>query len=337
MRPAAALALAALVALPFPRPARGASLLPSAEELLDRLLLEPDASYEGRVLVTQWFGKRARSEELVVRHRAPRLLRREYLSPDGAVERVAVSDGETERILDPRSGRVVSGDAVGSYEKSLPPERERELLLANYELTVATGEAVASRPIWMLAFKPRAVGKPWQTLSLDRQTGVLLGVKRYLPGRRLAAASRFIHFDPAQTPDEALFVLPDSSAPVAAPGLSPDFMSHEQLDLVPGAKGRFPTSLPGGFAFESGDSFLVKGHAVRHARYTDGVAAVSLFHADRPFKLPPGGTVAVPALAGALGVTRAGRVFQWKGASGHYLLLGDVSRSLLERMSSGLR
>jgi hypothetical protein len=310
---------------------------PAPEALLDRMLAEPDAAYEGRVVVTQWYGKGSRSEEIVVRHRPP-LLRREFLNPDGSVARISVSDGEAERILDPRTGRQVSGDAVGAYLRALPPERERELLRANYELSSATGEAVASRPVWVLVFAPREEGKPSLSFSLDRETGVVLGLRRNTPGRRrLASSARFLRFEPNTSSDPALFALPDSSAAVAAPGLSPDFMTRDDLNKAGGAL--FPESLPGGFAFESGDGLTVKGHVVRHARYTDGVTAVSLFHADRPFRAPAGGgAIAETAALGgsALSLTSAGRILQWKGSGGSFLLMGDVSRTLLERLAKSL-
>src|SRR5579859_659895 len=113
---------------------------PDPVALLDAVLAPPTVPYQGHMMITQWYGKtragqtRTRAEEMTVHVLPPDRVRREYLSLDGTVERISISDGELESVRLVRSGKTVVGDAVGRYEKVLPPKVERETLLSNYEL-----------------------------------------------------------------------------------------------------------------------------------------------------------------------------------------------------------
>jgi len=149
-----------------------AAEVPSPEALLDAVLAAPAIPYQGRVMVTQWFGKQTRAEEIRVYVLPPDHVRREFLSPDGAVTRISVSDGDIENVRLVRSGKTVRGDAARSYDKVLPPEKERELLTANYKLSAGAGEKVAGRPTWKLTLEPKIPGKSWQTFWVDHETTV---------------------------------------------------------------------------------------------------------------------------------------------------------------------
>src|SRR5208282_1902098 len=136
--------LAALLAAVCAAPAF-AQTLPEGGALLDSALAAPSVSYQGHVMITQWYGKQTRAEEMLVRVLPPDRVRREFLAPDGTVERVSISDGDRESVLLVRSGKTVLGNAVRSDEKVLAPELERETLLSNYDLSVSTAERVAGR------------------------------------------------------------------------------------------------------------------------------------------------------------------------------------------------
>lgn len=226
-------------------------------------------------MVTQWYGNQTRAEEMRVHFAPPASVRREFLNPDGTVARVSVSDGDTERLV--RGGKIVVGDAVRSYEKVMPPEREKELLLANYELTSSTADKIAGRPVWLLVLRPKISGKAWQSMTLDQETRVVLRVKRYLPKRPFASQASFTTFEPSKPQESSLFQLEDSKAPtISAHGMEPDFMTLEQLAQKTGRASRLPAELPGGFVFESADAFKVGKGSVAHARYTDGLTVLSL-------------------------------------------------------------
>lgn len=326
-----------------PAPARAeAPALPDPGQLLDSVLNPPQVSYEGRMMVTHWFGRQTRAEEVRIYHKPPDKTRREFLNPDGSVSRITVSDGNREEVHLLKQRKIVQGDAVKIYDKLMSPETERKLLFKNYRLSVLKRDQVAGRSAWVLEMAPLAPGKPFQRLWIDEETRVVLENKRFIPRKPFAALSRFNRFEPRQGLDDGLFKLElASGAAVAGKGLEPDFMSLDELKTATGNSANFPDALPGGFVFESADFLVVGKSTVRQARYTDGLAVVSLFATDRPVRLPKKGILAAaPAAAkGArtLRLSSSGEVLSWKRGRQHYTLIGDLSRDSLESMASGLK
>jgi outer membrane lipoprotein-sorting protein len=290
-------------------------------------------------MVTQWYGKQTRAEEMRVYVHAPDKIRREFLTPDGTVARVSISDGDLESVHLSRAGKTVIGDAVRSYEKVLPEQLERELLLSNYELSSSTGESVAGRPTWRLTLKPKTEGKAWQAFWLDHETKIVLRSKRYLPKRSFASQAQFTSFEPRKPQPASLFdVGSSSSGAIAARNLAPDFLTLEQLNQAVGEQSGLPKTLAGGFVFESADVFPIGKSKVRHARYTDGLTVISLFITDRPVKLPKGGILpaGTSRLPGALRASRAGKLIHWQVGKRHYTMMGDVSRELFGDIAKSL-
>lgn len=315
---------------------------PDPRQLLDDAL-SPEVSFKGRMMVTHWFGKQTSAEEVEVYHGPANLYRREFLSPDGAVTRVQVSDGDVEENFSVKHNKVVSGDAVKSYEKIMKPEREMQLLLENYELSVSTKtDEVAGRKAWVLELKPKVAGKPWQKLWIDQQHGLILENKRYLPKRHYAVLSRYSRIEVDDSLDPKLFELSLSSSAVAgtAHGLEPDFMTLDELKKASGKSVSFPPALPDGFVFESSDFFPWGAQTILHARYTDGLAVLSLFQTDKPVRLPKGATAAVappPAKGSSIRLAAVGRVLSWKRGKQYFTLMGDVSSDLLQKVSASLK
>lgn len=322
---------------------QAAASAPDPRKLLDAALT-PDVAFQGRMMVTHWFGKQTQAEEVEIYHALPNLTRREFMSPDGAVQRVMISDGDTEEILSLRRQKVVAGDAVKSYNKVMRPERELELLLANYELSVATQtDEVAGRQAWILELKPKVAGKPWQKLWIDKEAGLILENKRFLPKHHYAVLSRYSRIEIDKKFDPGLFALTLSSitAAGAGSGLAPDFMTLEELRKAVGRDVDFPTALLAGFAFESADRFAYKDHEVLHARYTDGLDVLSLFQTDKPVTIPKSGTamIAPPAKGSGSGIrlSTAGRVLNIKRGKRYITLISDVSAELLQSISAKLK
>ena len=79
----------------------------------------------------------------------------------------------------------------------------------------------------------------------------------------------------------------DSATPVTQ-DMTPDFLSIDEMEKATGRETELPAELPGGFAFESADYFDVGKDMVRHLRFTDGLAVLSVFLTDKPVRLPRG-------------------------------------------------
>lgn len=329
-------ALAAVLLLPAA--AWTASTAPPAPlELLDAALSAPTVSYHGRMMITEWSGKQTRAEEVEVSYSPTNRYRWEFLRPDGTASRLAISDGTNEQILLINPGKTINGESVRNATKLMFPEREKELLLKNYRLAVSGPDTVAGRKAWVLTLDPLVAGKPHQQLWFDQNGLVILGIKRYLPKRPFATLSRFTRFElVAALPDELFAINKTSTA--AGPGeMVPDFLSIDELEKATGRETDMPDTLPGGFAFESADYFEVGKDTVRHLRYTDGLAVLSLFLTDRPVRLPADGAGLNARLSppGSMRISSMGKVFSWKRGRQHYTLLSDVSRDLLGRIADG--
>jgi outer membrane lipoprotein-sorting protein len=305
--------------------------------------LSPDVAFKGRMMVTHWFGHQTTAEEVEVYHAPPNLYRREYISPEGTVQRVQISDGDVEQNFLVRQNKTISGDAVKSYEKVMSPEREMALLLKNYELSVSTkADEVAGRKAWILELKPLVTGKSWQKLWIDQQVGLILENKKFLPKHHYAVLSRYSKIEIQKQVKPELFELTVSSNDVAGTGhgLEPDFLTLEELKKATGKNPSFPTDLPEGFAFESADYFPYRDHVVLHARYTDGLAVLSLFQTDLPVRVPKNATatLAPPTKGGgSIRLSTVGNVLNWKRGGQYFTLMGDVSKELLQSISAKLK
>ena len=326
-----------LLAVLCAAPRAAAATLPDAQALLDAALSAPDRPYQGHLTVTQWSGRQTHAEEVEVYYSPTNRYRWEFLAPDGSVTRSVVSDGANETTWLAHPGKAVTGEAVRSATKLMMPGRERELLLKNYRLSVIGPDSVAGRKAWVLVLRPLVAGKPHQLLWIDTETQIILSIKRFLPGKEFATIARFTHFKLKPAIPDATFKLSvDSAVPVTG-DMTPDFLSIDELEKTTGRETDLPDMLPGGFAFESADYFDVGKDMVRHLRFTDGLAVLSIFLTDKPVRLPRGGVSRpAPPLSppGALRLASAGKVYAFQHDRQYYTLMGDVSRDLLEHIAA---
>jgi hypothetical protein len=249
---------------------------------------------------------------------------------------VAVSDGSNETTWLVRPGKAVPGEAVRSATKLMMPEREKELLLRNYRLSVSGPDLVAGRKAWVLDLRPTVATKPHQLLWIDTETQIILSIRRYLPKKQFAAWSRFTRFDLKTPLPDSLFELRLGTATPVAEDMTPDFLSIDELEKATGRETDLPDELPGGFAFESADYFEVGKDMVRHLRFTDGLAVLSIFLTDKPVRLPAGGSLRLSSQLsppGSLRLSSAGKVFAFQRRAQYYTLMSDVSRDLLARIA----
>lgn len=315
-----------------------AAQAPAPLDILRRASAGPASAYEGHVTVTRWYGKKTRAEEANVFFSPPNLYRWEFLAPDGTPERLVVSDGRREFLVLSRQKKVLIGAAVKSAPRQ-DEERDVELITRNYRLSLSGADKRAGRPVWVVEIAPILSGKPAQKLWIDQETGALLEARRFQDKRSFAVVSRYTRFAPRESFPEGLFEYQASTgAQVDEHGLDPDYLSLEEMRRRQSVD--FPASLPGGFVFESADLLDVRGHSVRQARYTDGLASLSLFQTDKRVRLPADEASFEPPLPphpGEFGMTSGGHAYRFQRGRKHYLLLGDISRDLLQRAAAGVR
>jgi len=314
------------------------SSFPEASQLLESSLKEPQISYTGHVMITQWFGTRTFAEEAKVFHAPHNKYHWEFVSPSGHVKRVVVSDGAHEYVWLTKQNQILTGNAPKSGAKLMIPEKERELLLKNYRVSASQGETVAGRATWELKLSPVVEGKPHQLMWIDQKTDVILQIKLIGPAGSRVAVSRFTQFEPqSKLPKDTFELHLSSMVQTDEHGLDPEFLSLEDLNRSAGKRFAFPAELPGNFVYESGDAFDVEGSTVCHLRYTDGLAVLSLFETTRPVRVS--GTQKKEFSLHPLipGQFTSGKVLQWKGKRQYFTLVGDVSDELLQQIERELK
>lgn len=328
------------LALALAGPSAPAAQTPSdeqAEAVLRLALSAPKSAFSGHAIFIRWSGGQSHSQEYNIAFRPPGSYRREYLSPDGSPATLAVSDGSREWLHLIAKDQVLSGEAIKSMEKQLGPDEEERLLRENYGVSLRPQEKVAGREAWVLELRPKLPGKPSQTLMVDKATGALLSNRRFLLGRGTAALSKFTRFEPGPQPEDS-FRLPQDTAAATGHDVDPDYMTLAELEQALGGPSGFPARLRGGFTFESADFFPVGGHNVQQARYTDGLAVVSLFQTRKPVHIGSRGRPLDPAPPSpSLRLSSPGHVVRLKSHGRHFTLIGDISPSLLNEIAADLK
>jgi negative regulator of sigma E activity len=202
---------------------------------------------------------------------------------------------------------------------------------------------MAGRPCWILEIIPKEKNKHRQRVWIDQQTGVVLQIRRFRPEGRFTTLSRFVSFKPQNNLPSELFSLDKSSGPAVAHGLDPLAISLEEFKKEYGQSFSPPTELPAGFVFESANHFKVKSKDVWHLRYTDGLAALSLFLTRGPVSRPKNGQLLGDAVGdtaiGGVGqpvMYGFGKVLEWKKKHRYYILMGDVDRRWLEKIAAAI-
>lgn len=323
--------LALSIAAVFSAPSAAAPakpVLPDAVQLLDRAYAGPVQPYQGRVVLSQWSERENSSEEVNVFYLPPNRYRLEFLTPDGAVDRIVLGDGTREQVQLIKQGKTFAGYSNDISPRVIDRAEERRLLLSNYEVTVLGSEDVMGRPAWVLDLTPHADGKPSQRMWIDRETNAVLEVKRALASENAGATSRFTRFEIKKDLPTSLFGHDNTLA--STDGLA---VEHDP-DNARMAEDVERGSLSGGFALLGADLFDVRGEPVRHLRYTDGLIPVSLFVTRVP--VDSSGMRAPRASSTPLymGLSSPMHVNQWKEGSEHYTLMGEVAPELLRRMSA---
>ncbi len=305
---------------------------PAVDDLLQYVLRPPTTTYQGKIRTSLSSNGRLRTEDANVYFRPGNVYRWEFVNPEGKLSRTVVSDGTKEYVRVPGGKKVQEGAAVKSAAKLLGEDREKALLEANYKTSALPPRTEAGRSVLGLALWPKVAGKPCQEFWIDQETGVILRVKRFLPGMATSAETRFLEFTPNAALSDDLFLFKtEPGERVVAHDLDPDFLSLDALLKATGRSIHPPFNLPEGFVFESADFFEEGKTVLLQVRYTDGLAVLSLFRTEKAIQ------PAAPDIAPQPGAERLSgpiHTVQWKKGSYYYLLMGDLSKRLLETVST---
>lgn len=211
---------------------------------------------------------------------------------DVTTERLVQTDGEHQEWLR-HNGKLIcattGGPVIASQEAS-QTINQPELLEEWYELQVLGATRVASRPVTVVAVKPRDAHRYAYEFYLDSDTGLLL--KSLMVNERQALLERF---------QFATFDLNPTLADAMAPGKGcVDVTDTETEAMVPDSHWQ-PAWLPPGFTEGRQAQLLNEGDGqIISQVYTDGLARFTLFieplseeHQAEDLRAQLGPTVAV--------------------------------------------
>ncbi|MBI5596692.1 MAG: hypothetical protein HY928_11430 [Elusimicrobia bacterium] len=312
-----------------------------AARLLREALDPPAVSYSGTVSVTEARSNVPETRWLNVRYAPPGRSRRETLDRFGTVERLVVSDAETEWVWDRRLKTAWQGGSRASARPFSDPEEELALLLDNYEVRRAGEDTVAGRPCRVLEVSPRRGGAPAQTLCVDAEEGVVLRRAVFAPDGSEAFKMSFETIDLSVKPAASDFRFkPPAGTRVLKARPAPDALELEEAAGATGMLPRPPDWVPPGYVFESVSVLPYKGATLLHYRWSDGVDALSMFQSPARTRIrPPAGSrprrTKVGAAQAGLSLLADGKSLEWS-AGDRFVLMGRLSADELRKVAESV-
>lgn len=304
-----------------------------AQTVVSRAIQGSTVPYTGDLTITRWSEHGSHSEEVRVFVGGRGSYRYEFLTPSGKVGRVVAAHAGTEYVLLPGGKKILRGEQGPTGGKPLPSDRARALLLSNYRVLNRDEDDVAGRAVWSVELVPYADGKPRQQVWLDKETGVILALRRYGPSSRDAASMRFSRFEPDALFEDNFFQIDQDTHSVVR---DHDVRSADlPLSALSQGGRTYPAELPFGFVFTGGARFQLGGETVTHLTYTDGLSTVSLFETPRPVNgNPPSHDDSFPDFWAAVSAHFPTRVVHGRKGRSYYTLIGEGSESLLRALWS---
>lgn len=317
-------------------PGETAKGMPAADTVLRSMLAPTAAPYEAEL-------------ELRSAGRAPAKLRetagsggrtrRELLGPDGKPALVAVFDGKHEWVHDLRKQRLWKSGA--DWNPGLSADAESAVIAENYELRLEPGRPMLGRKVWLLELVSRASGELRRQLWIDRENGLLLRSKLLRAGGGLASETAVKKLALGARIDEKLLAFTPAKGQVPSERLAAEPSELELTRKESGLEPSLPTWLPGGFVFDDIESVPYGRKKMLHARFSDGLDAVSLFQLP-PRSRPNFGKAAVETLKlgdgkGQLAWLPEGHALSWTRDGRRFLLVGPLGAETLKRIAESVR
>jgi outer membrane lipoprotein-sorting protein len=290
---------------------------------------QENLAYSGSMLING-------SQRTRISHEGPMRQRQEFLTADGQVNDVVVSDGQIRWHYMARLKTV----KVMPLDHAHNLERRLALLQKNYRFAVMGQAHQAGRLVLLTQFTPVHRGNMVHRLWIDFETHLPLVVERRTEDGRLVDRSEYTHIDygvhfDAQT---FRFKIPEGShvesdTTVLAHGdgqtVQPKVMNfHPAL----------PRELPEGYALLSWQYFLSHTQVPTfNWRFADGMNLLSLFAIDesQAAKLPPDAKlVSTKDLNAYLLEQNGNRMLTWKAHGVSYTLVGHLPQENMLKIAT---
>lgn len=244
-------------------------------------------------------------------HLKPDKTRVTYLAPSTLAGMVTVRNGSHRWQYYPKQKRWVSCRGCPSPNSF----RVSGQLLRNYKVRITGTERVAGRDAYVVSAMPKLRGEPTHRIWIDRQRYIVLGTETKTGDGRVIRSSRFLSLslDPKDI-KPSLFQVKGNPGSVPKNGSKTGFRV-----LKPGY-------LPAGYKLIGASTSWVNGYACSHLRFSNGVDTVSLFQHQAGKMFPE-----------CEFLNKVTNVISWVKNGMHFTLMGDLSRSELQKIADSVR
>lgn len=240
-----------------------------AERVRTAYQAESRARLAGEMRTTSYLPTGELSTEVVV-YRKAGMARYEYRSPllRGLV---LIDRGGTLIRLDPTT-------RTGTVETAHRGPATVDLLLKNYQATLAGVENLLGRQTDVILLKRRQAEGPSRKLWIDRKTGTILRIEQYNSSGKLVSRSFYTSVNWNADPDDSLFTVPAGWRRVVAAQQPERHRDKLQLSRELGFTVREPSYVPPGFVLD-GFHLVYRPNRLPsvHIRYVDGLNSISIF------------------------------------------------------------
>lgn len=266
-------------------------------------------SYRGMKTAVIYTSRSPITSTLKVVHLKPDLTRTEYFTPAALAGIIMIQDGDDIWKFNPRQD-VWEHFCAGAR---ISPETIKNNALKNYNLRIVGTDHVAGRPAYVVHATPRRSGDNIR-MWVDKQHFLIVGTQVESSAGKIVNSSRFtsIDFNPGD-------ILP-SAFKVTGKVKSSSTKPCGKFDIVR------PKYVPKGYRLLGAAWMSVKGHSCAHLQYSNGANTISLFERQCSEQKP--------------GLTAGGKftnILSWARDGISYTLIGNISRSELQKMADSIK
>jgi outer membrane lipoprotein-sorting protein len=287
---------------------------------------EHNLTYQGLLLIDG-------TQQVRVTHGGAGRQRQEFLSQDGHLKALVISDGHIRWQYSPERhmAQVQPMDALGMLPRRLV------LLLHNYRFQPMGESKRAGRPVMLVRFIPLHQGNLMHLLWVDHQTDLPLAVERREQDGHLVDRSEYlsIQYNPSIDAQSFVFQIPEGAQ------VSSTFtmLAHggSQTPLPPNLHFKAPRMLPPGYALLTWKYFKSsKDVPTLDWHFHDGLNPLSLFAVPDAEKAPLPPDARRVNVGGKLGfflAHDASEMLTWSAAGASYTLVGHLPEAEMIQMA----
>jgi|GEM_PF-3000685 len=248
-----------------------------AVDVLARSLSDWSATdYVGEKTLIMYNGSNAEALEMLITYQAEGVSRTDYLSPPSMRDRIIIDDGGSLYSYDPHLDITVCSPSPQRLSLSLSLSERKELIAANYTVSLETGFSIAGRDAYRLKVFSNDNFTPRRIILVDAENYLPLSSKEEFAHSAVTSSFSWIEFN--NTVDDDIFDAESLGAPIVEESAPSRSISQISLGEELAFTALIAEELPGGFRLI--DTMLTDsedGSPATHLSYSDGIEGLSVF------------------------------------------------------------